>query len=111
MGNTFLKNSDFEKYRSVNKQIKPIFEILHGLLAPNVVKLPKCSLTPASHLFGFIMKSDLVRVSNQQSTTKVVIQTYRLQRLIKKRKREIQIDGLITSINFYTTMFSVELQI
>ena len=83
-----MENSDFEKYRSVNKQIKPIFEILHGLLAPDVVKLPKYSLTPASHLFGFIMKSDLVRVSNQQSTTKVVIQTYRLQRLIKIEKRE-----------------------
>ena len=92
MGNTFLENSDFEKYRSVNKQIKPIFEILHGSLAPNVVKLPKYSLAPVNHLFWFIMKSDLVRVSNQQSTTKVVIQTYRLQRLIKIEKRERALD-------------------
>ena len=90
MGNTFLKNSDFEEYRSVNKQIKPIFEILHGLLAPNVVKLLKYSLTPASHLFGFKMKSDLVRVSNQLSTIKVVIQTdhKKLSEIYKERERE-----------------------
>ena len=81
-----MENSEFEKYRSVNKQIKPIFEILHGSLAPNVVKLPKYSLAPVNHLFGFIMKSDLVRVSNQQSTTKVVIQTDRFQRLLKRER-------------------------